>query len=456
MMRNRGSAWIVQGQVLSGAQRPIAGAVVSLFAGRDPRASFEDLLGATSTGPDGNYQLQFDSPASGWVQVEKSGFASVEAWLEAVPGEVVLQNHNLEEALGRLTGRVLDLSRSPVQEALLFVSFQQVFSGPGQSILSARTALTDRAGEFFIDGLPNGPVGVMASAEGYLPSAGQSVLLDKGGSNHMEFVLKKGRSIALVIRNNSGRAIASATAVVPGEFVQQADEEGVAHLTVPPESTRVDVEIRADGFLTRKVSFHPEHPPDQVILEQAGVFVGTVSTGSGRPLPGARIQVLDRRGELDHLERVVTSDHRGMFFIPATFSGPTKLVVAKSGFVESVVEFEGSDGIDGTDIRLKNAEGGLYGRAVDRAGNPVAPFVAMIHFQDPSQVEMARTFSNPEGVFAFPDLPAGTLTLTLLSPGDQLSATIEDLKIQEGRLYGDVIVTLEPMPRTPIRPGGIH
>ena len=98
---------------------------------------------------------------------------------------------------------------------------------------------------------------------------------------------------------------------------------------------------------------------------------------------------------------------------------------------------------------MKRSEGGLFGRAVDEAGDPVRRFSLLLKSE--TGASYRRDFDNDDGLFSVGDVPTGIYDLTFSSLPTNLGssfviakATLRSIEIRRGYYHGEIIALFSP------------
>ncbi len=277
---------IVFGRITDEAGGHVAGATITASGGGGSLAAVHAV-----TGLDGNYSM---GPFGGDVMLRVSavGFGpaqrAVHVDARARSRVEREENFSLVRADARLEGRVRDRSGFPLRGATVVVDS----AGSG---LPARIAVTDEAGRFTVELLPEGEYGVSIDHPDYPRAEARA----RTGAP-AEITLAPGGGIALTVRDASSRApIAGARVSARGSVTQRAETEstrsGEAEL-VRLAAGQWTLEVAADGYVTaEKVVAVPagDRPRavtvrDVVIeLERGATLAGTVRDGNGQRVSGA-------------------------------------------------------------------------------------------------------------------------------------------------------------------------
>lgn len=388
---------------------------------------------------DGSYELHLDLPVSGWVVVEKAGFAAAEAHVGLEQAGAITKNFILVPAVAAMSGTVTDEAGKPIAGAAAYVSFPQI--GFADRMPSPRVAITDDQGQFELVGLPEQQASVAVSAQGLWNTEGRIVNLSREERTHLTFTLKRGRSLTLVIKDDKGEPIVFPWAKCSGIFAASGDKEGSIIITVPEGST-FECEVFAKGYLSRKVEVDPSIPFQTVALEPGLLVAGRVSSTRGYPIKDAEISILDDSSGRERLAGVATSDESGRFATRISSRHISRLSVRKEGFVEKKITVE-TDQASQLDVVLEPGSAGIYGRVVDQDGAPIEEFMIILRVKgDPEGQSFSYSFVGDLGRFTILDLPAETFSLIAIHLPSGSRRTLAEIKTLPGTLYGELIIRL--------------
>lgn len=231
---------------------------------------------------------------------------------------------------------------------------------------------------------------------------------------------------AEVLLDQPGQARLWGGAERPG---YETGEDGAFRIENLPEG-EVGVRARVPGSESEpaRVALHAGSTVTDLELrlpvrdEERAWLRGRVTDPAGNPVALARVLGLGR---------VVYTDEEGRFELEVDPAGAGVLTVARTGFMERGVAWEGPDELD---IRLTWFERGslrVAGLVLDPAGMPVAG--ATLYLNEPAGT-LRTVRSDARGAFAFPDLPdrladaGGTPWLNVWTPG-YLPHTVERLVV---------------------------
>ncbi|GAA4965673.1 MFS transporter [Kineococcus glutinatus] len=238
-----------------------------------------------------------------------------------------------------------------------------------------------------------------------------------------------GLAVTGVVRHHDGRSIADAVVTLAdatGEQVARGrtDADGryalpaptggtylliVAALHVRPSATLValgagplarDVVLSGAASVTGRVLTHaPQH-------RAAGATSG--ADAPVRPVEGALVTLTDVRGDVVATAR---TDHEGAYALPQLMGG-SYVITAQSDHLHPVARNidVADDAHLPCDLRLTGG-GRLVGR-VSAASDGHAVAEASVTLVDTEGTVVARAVTDPDGGYAFENLPAGTYTLT--------------------------------------------
>lgn len=440
----RGASVLIHGRIRDEEGASLSDATITLFASRLPFPSleFNDPVARSNSGEHGFYELPLDFSVSGWIVVEKPGFATIEEHVDLEQAGTFTKNYVLVSAPAALSGTVFDDEGNPISGAAAFVSFPQIATMDRNDEITPRGARTDRQGEFELVSLPEQEASVIVSAEGFLPSDGRMVNLNTTKGTHLTFTLKRGKSVTLAVKDEKGESIAFPAARGPGGFAVRGNREGEVTLTVPVEST-FQCEVSARGYLSRNLLIDPSISSQTVVLEPGLLVEGRVSSTRGYPIKDAEITVFDNSSGRERFVGFSRSDQSGHFVTQISAEHVSRLRIAKQGFVEKTIAVE-KDQVSKMDIVLEPGSAGIYGRVVDSNGAPIENFVIVLRVKGhPEEQAFVRSFADELGRFAILDLPAETLTLTAIHPSSGSRETVAEVKTISGTLHGELIIKLE-------------
>ena len=442
---------------------PLPGAVVSLHSskGEWPRYQWPAPLISQTCDNDGRYTIRLRSPMHAYVLVRKEGFTQKEAPIDFVVPETIEMDHRLRPAPACAEGYVLDQAGAPIPGSWVSMPMGDVVMTTLHSNFSPIFGTADATGKYVLRGLPEGTGDLWALSERHLPK-NVAINLKAGDCQRFDFHLAGGLLLTFCVKNNRGQAIPRPRAFAPGHAQDEAyfgtgDEAGMVKLAIPPDLGPFDCRVDGEGYKIRITRVDPQDPPSEIFLEDAKVspeevFKGRVVDEIGMPVEGAK---------LEDGGRVAGTDKDGRFSIivsSGTLSG-SRIKVSKPGYIPQVVipgfiEQPGGrldSGTPGAEviISLKRGEGGIYGRAVDEAGNPVKRFHIVLKTETGTRYQ--RDFDNDDGRFSVEDVPAGiydisfrSVPINIREPSLSGTLLLKRIEIRRGYYYGEILAQLLP------------
>lgn len=341
-------------------------------------------------------------------------------------------------APARLQGRVLATGGAPLGGAIV-----HVVGDDGEPVAVAAGS----AGQFVVDGLEAGDLGVSASAPGHLPKV-ERVTLRAGETRKLDFTLDRGGfTLRGQVMDAQGGPIGGAiVSAAPRHGLMDGGDDGAAALTDADGTYAMTV---ARGR-HRVLATHPEYvgvasgidiTGDATLdftLIPGGVVEGTVvDLASGDPVADATVIVSHEGGggwAEARARATARSDARGHFRVPGLEPGTLRIraEVERDGRVSRdpvIVPLGIAEQAAGIEV-LVAAAPYVGGRVVDEQGAPVADatVVAM------ATTELTTTRTDGDGNFRFIALRPGTWRLTATGAryhmdGDPVPVTLADAPV---------------------------
>lgn len=469
---------VLRGRVVSRRGEPIAGATVSAwlqspdgrnalgFGDRGDRGS--DATAITSA--DGAFRLNDLRAGAGFdLTVTRKGYAE-----KLVPGVRAPAQQVLEiviEEAARISGRVLDADRRPLENAVVAVE-PQASLGPGSgSFLGGPEPAggrTDGSGEFALDDVPPGPLRLRVVAEGWKPKELEDLEVGPGESiRDLEIVLERGAAVAGRVLDAQGRPAGEAFLAIldPGvrtNISARADGDGRYRLEgVEPGLRQVEVRWR-DRRLTRELEVAPGENALDLRFERGTQVSGRVIDSAGSPVAGAQVALVAPGAGPMGMAASTETGADGAFRLADVLDGSYRLRAEAQGYARSVsdqtVEVTGAP-VSGLEVQLSSGatlRGRLIGlEAKEAAGAQVS---ALLRTKGLLTAGLVR----PDGSYEIPGLVPGRWLVTAVAGGSgrTAEAPIEiaggateellDLELKGGlRLTGTVLRAGQPV-------AGIH
>ena len=440
--------------------KALEGVSVSVHESAPLHPTFEwaEPIIAVNTDYEGRYKMRLTSPVlEAAVAVRKDGFATTQGPLTLLEPGAIVKNYVLRESPACVEGRVLGPGGMPVVGAMVSNVVSDVFSADLAHSQFAM-ALSDNGGAYALKGLPEGRVDVTASKLNFLRDS-KTVTLAAGACEQVNFGLRAGCTIALVVRSRRGSVIPTAFARIPAPHVlmgsgsRRADQNGKIEFTIAPNAESFEATVEAKGYTQNVVVIGCGLSSATVELEEAGLLTGRVYSTTG-PVGRALVTVLGTRvsnvssssgfgapGSVP--EGSVQTGDDGSFSIPLSHPPVTQISVSKRGYMERRLTVDRHPESSPIEIMLQPRETGIFGKLTDAAGLPVKFFT--MRLTKPGEQSYFRIFNNETGSFLVDDIPAGVYDAflrTMSSPPKD--AELKGLDLRRGYMFGEVIVSLPP------------
>ncbi|QAS52292.1 carboxypeptidase regulatory-like domain-containing protein [Halobacillus litoralis] len=420
----------ITGNVSSTSGNPISNASVRVLDQN------ESVLGTTVTDEFGNYALSNLPPGNHQVIVSAPGFSTVLGGIILTPGEQ-LNNVNfvLTPNPGNIHGQVTDITTGlPIIGA---VTVARTVAGVPVVVASV---VTDENGNYVIGGLAPGSYSISSSAVGYaittvgaLVESGQTTTADialspevgsiSGVVTDEEGMPILNSIIEIKVFDQAGNLIQTVLGDSQGGFFITGLSPGTYQLSITASNyaaTTVGALVESGGTTFLSVPLSPN--PARIIGE---VF----DADTLAPISGAVVTVTDINGL--PITNTVT-DENGSFSIPGL--PPTTVIVsaAATGYgTASTAVLLSPNATVSTTLALVANPGGVTGTVTaEGTGDPISGAVVQIF--DATRALVATLVTDPDGVYQFNSLSAGTYRIVVSASG--FGTGIQDVDIVSNQL----------------------
>lgn len=431
------------GQVVDGADRPVAGAEIVLSPLRDEtagasgprrfsRPSVDPRL-TTTTGADGRFTLSSLKAGRYDLSARAPGFAvtrvrGLPLGKEAAPadlGTVILQP-GVQQA-----GIVVDDKNRPLAGATVRL-WAEAGGGPGGRFRAGRDTAEQEVqagpdGRFtLVDLTPAAPVQLAAEHPGFL--AGERQRIAAPGENEVRLVLAAAALLSGRVVDEDGDPVSAlvtvkSTAARPLNQFRDPLTYGVSdelgRFTFEAlEPGRVEVAAQAERFLPSEpkgveLVAGRETEGVEIVVRPGAAIEGQVLAPGGRPVEGARVS-LERKEEMNPFTSpgfndMAFTDGDGRFSLAGVAPGAQTLVATHDRYLRGVRDVEARAGSTAhVEIRLGDGLS-VSGRVVDASGAPLEG--AGVSLTSRTESKNIEVWSEGDGSFRFTGLAPGEVSL---------------------------------------------
>lgn len=371
------------------------------------------FLKQPATDPEGRFRIDGLEPGEYSVSARMHGTrrqarADVRLGWETAPVELVFERE------ADVSGRVVDEMGDPVPSA-----YVRMTSAEGDQETGG---YSEADGSFRVQAVQEGEMSLVASARGYAVSEPQVLRVTGSGVEGIEIRLSReaagtitGRVLGLSPEAFSRVEVAARYDGTYDSSSSRLDEQGRYRLSGLRSGTWQVTATQANGpGASGEVRLEPG---GEAVLDlqfpEGLLFSGRISLG-GAPLRGAQIAASSAASVAR-----ARSDSAGRFSLGPLKEGPHSVFILSEGWSFGV--FRTVVLQEGREVLLEIETGGLLGRIVSSAGEPVPGADVQVRAVEPASGEplplgpSAR--SDDQGRFELPSLPSGTYAVIVEKPG---------------------------------------
>jgi len=355
-----------------------------------------------------------------------------------------------------LTGRVLDVDRTPVADAEVYL--WPSINDPDQGWVMARS---DARGEYSVRGIDTGLNFVSARAAGRAPTVQRLVMSNEGATVEVDFVFEeRGGAIVGRVLDPEGAPVAGAVVVLGGE-----DGFGLRRLPDGTEgrapagqrrSTAADGTFACEGVaagsmavLARGRGLAPWRGTVEILagrqaeleirLTKGARIEGVVRDATGKPVERAEVEV-DSVASLAGSYRRTRAD--GKFALDGLAPGEIELRVEHEKFGATKSKVTVADGAAGqVEIVLAQALS-LKVRIDGPSADWVGGYVRANGTQADGRGYWRSELIDASGAVEFEGCPTDPMDLELFAPGDSITPRAALKDVQAG--IGEVVMQPDP------------
>ncbi|MCP3139607.1 carboxypeptidase regulatory-like domain-containing protein [Pyxidicoccus xibeiensis] len=433
---------VVEGTVVDGEGRPVAGAQVSV--GRYQRAG---STRTTMTDARGQYRLEGLEAGLSAVKARREGASRWLSRTETLKAAATTRvDFTLPES-GIVFGQVTRPSGAPLESSALVHAIARGGSG-------GATTATDAQGSYQLE-LPEGVYQLVAQAREeptlyFHVEEDAAVTVPPGSSVRQDLTLREQGVLSGTVLEPSGAPspLAVVVAQQSGEYainpMVRADESGRFRLPPrPPSAAPLTLVAHNAGRVGRVTGAKEDQGPRQVRLQPAATLRGRVVSARGAPPDGFVLELREADGGELPWARAVPATRR--------FPGDTFFLADAPG-QRLQVSVRTADGRTGeaqvslapgasseVEVPLTGGASSIAGRAVWSRGGTPAAGVAV--FLDRAVTSLPDARTGPDGRFRLEDVRPGAHTVRLMPPeGRPETRTVKVVEAEATEL-GDVTVS---------------
>lgn len=433
------------GRIEDAFGHPVVGAGVVLYPSR--ASERERLLVADvhvqPSQPEGRFVLPNVLPGRYELSVTAQGFAPIK-----VPGLEILADDGGSLDLGTvilepeaiLRGRVVDPDGEPLRGAKVSFLALAYDVGPANDRLSTlQITRTGPDGTFALKNLsPGRLIDLELEHRGYRP---RKVLdVEVGVAASPTFVLEPAALLGgrVVDENGAGVAGAHVVASLRGGVVALGGERrtvttrrGGGFLLDDLEPGAYTLEASADGYLAAEKALAEVRVGEateglSLVVTSGARLTGRIAGPDGRPIPGARLTVIEPPPPPSTARIMATSRADGSYELDGLERGAVVLEITHPTHPRKLRELEIDADVHRVDLTLERGHA-VDGRVIDASGSPIDG--ARLRLGG-GEEKRKNTSSQADGSFRFDGVPPGAYDLRAEKPGHAGART--EFRLEDG------------------------
>ncbi|MCF6409864.1 carboxypeptidase regulatory-like domain-containing protein [Pseudalkalibacillus salsuginis] len=382
--------------------------------------TFGALIGQTVTDAGGSYYFPQVKPGHYTLSVSRDNYQSKTEGVEVSPNSVSTVNFVLSPNPATVNGTVENTTGQPIADALV-----QVKNEAG--IIVAFT-FTDTNGQFAFNSIAPGTYFLQASADDFAKQT-LGTTLSAGETETLTFRL------VTVFGTFTGTVRDERTNIpLPSANVRVIDQSGIDVTSTVTSSNgsytigslrpgSYSIIFSADGYgstiLGGVVEENQSTTVNATMQRLVGSIDGSVTDQTGNPISGALVRLFSE----NVLVSSIVTDNTGRFGFSNLTPGSYSVTVSAENFAtHSQGVIVRSDETSIVEITMTALAGNIAGNVTDNQGNPIGGAVLVLR-QAQSDIIVARTVTNNEGVYSLPSIEPGMYQLASLATDFQSIVT---------------------------------